>query len=151
MQKRCEVCDRAFEARRATTRFCGQACQKRAKRAQRAGNPAKGAKLVALPTPPADPESDEGERPDSLTPIAAATLKQLEAAGRLDTPIGVAALAAAYKLDVSMAETGSSYASLLKGYREALAEAMKDAQGAEDPIDKIRESAALKLIAGGKQ
>lgn len=72
---------------------------------------------------------------------------QLVAAGRADSPLGVAALLAAERLDtVGMTDTGAGVAALLKAHRESLEAALKDAKTESDPLEEIRQSAALKLL-----
>lgn len=156
MRKRCEApqCGKTFEAKRAAAKFCSPACRKRNSRADKRGATVlsivdleKGVDLRLDPPEPTEPSSAaEG-------PLTTATRKQLDAAGRLDTALGIAVLLIAMRLDnpMSMADTGSSYASLHKDFRAALAEALKDARTESDPLDKIRASAALKLVSGGAE
>lgn len=57
-------------------------------------------------------------------------------------------MVAARRLDgMGSGETGAGVKALLEAHRLALAEATKDAKQEADPLDEIRRSAALKLIA----
>jgi hypothetical protein len=158
MQAKCGVCGADFPAKRATARFCSARCRKR-----NARDPKKGATVLSIadlkPGLDLKPQAAEtadaapvGYRRPAMPSAFDATLKQLENAGRLDTALGVAALIAAQRLDDSLhsADTGSGVAALIKAHREALAEATKDAETEQDPLDKIRAAAALKLVAGGQ-
>ena len=163
MQRNCDACGDSFEAKRATARFCSPKCRKR--NARRPDAPPKSATVLSI----VDLERGTVEfrtRDDDAAPevppaqtegaATAATRKQLEDAGRLDTALGVAALIAARQLDevalgrLRMGETGSGVKALLEAHRTALAEAVKDAKTAEDPLSKIRAAAALKLVQGGR-
>lgn len=144
MQKKCGSCGDVFEAKRPAAKFCSDRCRKRSHRA-----PKPAAKVVAIVPPVVDePATRRPVMPSSYE----ATLAQLEAAGRLDTALGVSALIAAQMLDDALrsADTGASRAALLKAHREALAEAVKDSKAAADPLDQIRAAAALKLVSGGR-
>ena len=135
MVKRCAVCEREFETIRAATKTCSSRCRQRAHRA---------------PKVPADPKVlavFSAVAPGDLTE---ATRSGLVAAGRLDSELGTAVMYLAARLDnVGLMETGASVAALMREYRATLAEAMKDADAANDPLEALRESAALKLIQGG--
>ena len=154
MQTNCDACGDPFEAKRAAAKYCGDRCRKRAQR-QPKGKP-KGATVVALvPTEPFETENPQAPAEGPAEgPTTAATRRQLAEAGRLDTALGVAALIAAIQVDellsLRSAETGSGVKALLEAHRTALAEAVKDAKTAEDPLSKIRAAAALKLVQGGR-
>lgn len=135
MQKQCASCGRPFEAKRQAAKFCGDTCRKRAQRGP--------AQLSAVPDvdPPEDPVGGK---------LTKATTAELEAAGRLESALGVAALTIAQRIDgFGLMDTGAGVAALIKEHRAALAEAVKDAEQTADALDQINVSAALKLIAGG--
>jgi len=70
-------------------------------------------------------------------PLTDAATRELEAADRLDTVLGQAALVLARRIESPM-ETGASIASMTKQLRETLADALKGAQQVADPLDEIR-------------
>ena len=135
MRKTCQVCPTEFEAKRASAKYCSEKCKKRAQR-RPGGVTAK----VVVPLPAEAP---------SVSPIvggvAAATLAQLEQAGRLDTAVGQTALALARRIDAAGAETGSSLAALARQHMATLAEAVKNAKVAADPLDELRGRRERKL------
>jgi hypothetical protein len=135
MRKSCTECGEEFEAKRDTAKYCGERCKKRAQRRPSAPS-APAAPVVELPA-----ESFAG----SLT---AATLADLERAGRVDTADGQAALALARRVDLGAKETGASLAALVREHRAALAEAVRDAETAADPLDELRARRERKLAGG---
>lgn len=136
MQKACESCGRSYEAKRAASKFCSDRCRKRKQRAPLS--------VVKDETPAAEPVEDYSEGP-----LVTATRRQVEAAGREDTALGLAAILAAKRLEkAGVAETGAGFKALVDTHRAALAEAIKDGKGAADPLDQIRAAAALKLVGG---
>jgi len=138
MQKSCAVCGNSFEAKRARAMYCSGRCQKRAQRQPAAEpRPSIADKKADIPQTslPAGPFSG----------IAVATAAKLEAAGRLDTPEGQAALMLAYRVDVGMAETGSAIASLVRQFHATLAAALDGAQAEMDEVDELRARRERKL------
>jgi len=79
--------------------------------------------------------------------LAQVTRDQLDAAGRLETYQGQAALELARRI-VSPFESGSSVASMTKQLRETMADALKGAAVAADPLDEIRRRRDLKRGVG---
>lgn len=141
MLKACAVCGTEFNAKRKAARYCGERCKKRAQRRP-------GGTVVTLASA-ARPQRD-APAPLSGDGLAAATARALERAGRSDTELAAAAMLLARRLDSAVdSETGAGVAALMKEYRATLAEATKDAEAADDELDQIRGSAALKLLAGG--
>jgi hypothetical protein len=128
--KTCEVCPTEFEAKRASAKYCSERCKKRA---QRRPGGVKAAKVLPLP---AEPTSEPA--PALTGSVAAATIAELEAAGRLDTATGQAAVALARRIDAAGAETGSSLAAVARQHMATLAEAVKNASVAADPLDELR-------------
>jgi hypothetical protein len=128
------MCPTEFEAKRASAKYCSERCKKRA---QRRPGGTKTAEVLALPAEPTrDPEGDW---------LAQATEAELRNAGRLSSAIGQAALALARRIDASGGETGSALASLVREHRATLAEAVKDAAKAADPLDELRNRRERKL------
>lgn len=84
---------------------------------------------------------DLPQHPPSLVD---ATRAQLEAAGRLDSVAGQAALILAAQL-VGGQHSGAGFAALAKGLREAMGEAMDGAAVADDPLDELKRLRDLKL------
>lgn len=133
MRNVCAACGKGFESPKAR-KTCSERCRKRAQR--------KPSNLVGLPS-----QLGRGGSDGLLT---AATREGLEKAGRLDTEMGAAAMFLASRLDASgSSEPGGAVASLMREYRATLTDALRDAKQANDPLEEIRGSAALKLIAGG--
>jgi hypothetical protein len=146
MRKVCGSCGKPFEAKRAAAKYCGATCRKRASRSPDAIR-AKAARSGAGPTVV---EMGEQARDRERGPLLEATTTELEKAGRLTSPAGQAALALAQRIDYGGAETGSAMASLVREYRATMADALKGAEAANDELDQIRGSAALKLLRGGR-
>ena len=120
MQRKCESCGRSYVAARPNSKFCGDTCRKRAQRSPK--------------KPTAKPVESIPSIPSGLEAVAA---RELAAADRLDTVLGQAALVLARRIESPM-ETGASIASMTKQLRETLADALKGAAQAADPLDEIR-------------
>src|ERR1044072_6203140 len=114
MTRACDVCGKSYEAQRASSRYCSSSC--RARKAQGA--------TVREMRPPAESASESG--------VVAATRRELEAAGRLDSALGQAALVLARRVE-SDRDTGSAAAALVKEWRATKAEALKGVPGASAP------------------
>jgi hypothetical protein len=158
VRKQCDACDRPFEAKRASARFCSPACRKRNQRAAAKANLSVVKEGNATIVSVGDFDKLGSLKPSSAGesigyvegPIEAATRRQVEGAGRLDTALGLAAIVAARRVDlVGPIESGAGFRALIEVHRSALAEAIKDAATGADPLDQIRAAAALKMIAGG--
>lgn len=118
----CEACGSPFVAKRPDARFCRDACRKKASRV---------APPVVVGLPIADvPEGGA---------LTRATTAELDAAGRLESSAGAAALVLARRIDGSAADTGSAVAAMVREHRAALIEALRGAKAAEDPIDQLRQ------------
>lgn len=132
MRKSCASCGQEFEAKRAAAKTCSERCKKRAQR-----------------SPQAESSVVPMERPaESTGRLEQAATAELESAGRLRSASGEAALALARRVDASQGETGSGVASLVREYRAAMAEALKDAETESDPLDEIRLRRERKLASG---
>jgi hypothetical protein len=83
------------------------------------------------PSPPDPPVPGGG--------LTAATERELQAADRLDTAMGQAALVLARMLDSPGMDTGSSVAALVREHRAALTAAVANAQQEADPLDELAE------------
>lgn len=122
--RRCDVCNESYEAKRLNSRFCSAKCRKRNQR-----NPA---------SPPAPPTPLPAVTVDEDS-ILTTTRAELEAAGRLGTPLGQVAVRLAARLDADLRESGMGVAAIVREHRATLAEAVKGAQAAADPVDELRE------------
>jgi hypothetical protein len=124
-------CNRPLTGRK--TMWCDSGCRNAASRAA-----SRGATVISLPK-----VEDQGPL-STYSAFKAA----LDAAGRLDTPLGQLALSHAALLNASVAVMGR--AALAKELRETFVEAMKDADHNTSALDEINESAAaaLELIRG---
>lgn len=118
MTAKCAGCGKDFEAQRKTARFCGPTCRQRAHR--RPDAPAAPVQVIT----PAEPA------------LVAATRKELEAAGRLETTLGQAALRLAEQMSDGR-DTGSAMAALSKELRAVMAEALADAPKVADSVDEL--------------
>lgn len=142
MQKTCAACGASFEAKRASARSCSERCKKRLQR--RPGGTA--TKVVELKTDPVPgPTAGQGG-PEG--PVSAATRTELASAGRLESPGGQAALMLARRIDQPHMETGSGLAALVREHRATLADAVKDAEKAADPLDELRLRRERRLAGG---
>jgi len=127
MTKSCAVCGKSFDAQRPTAKYCGGTCRTRASRA--GGPPA------VAPSPVVVRIVDD--MLGSPLPLVAAAERELAAAGRMDTMLGQATLELARRISSPM-ESGASVASLMKQLRETMADALKGAAIAADPLDELR-------------
>jgi hypothetical protein len=93
--------------------------------------------------------SQSSDDSGAMTAMTDVTRAELSRVGRLDTANGQLAMLLARRLDgIGAADTGSGVAALVKEHRVTLAEAVKDSVVEVDPMDVIRQSAALKLVNG---
>jgi hypothetical protein len=107
----CAVCGGSLAGMRSSARYCSEKCRKRGKRR------------------PADVVS----MPDMQAPaLLEAVRRELVAAGRESSALGVAALALAAQIDAA------PRADLVKEFRATLAAAVDGAQAAASPLDELR-------------
>lgn len=115
----CDHCGAAYTARRSTSRYCSDACRKRARRASE-----RAAEVVLLPGP-----------------VTAATRRELVAAGRLESAFGQVALILATHIDsASTTAQVRAVPALCREHSRCMVAALKDAEdrrGADDPIDVL--------------
>lgn len=133
MERCCDACDQTYLAKRATSRYCSERCRKRALRARAAGP------VVDLGAPKKRKSRDRKPRLDQPTElaVAAATRTHLTGAGRMETPLGQAALVLAGRIDACR-DTGSALASLTKEWRQTMAAATAGVKQADNPLDELR-------------
>jgi hypothetical protein len=118
-QRACDVCGKLYTAQRSTSKYCSVACRVRK---------FEGAKSVSVAV----------KSPDSSTgSLAGLTRNELEQAGRLGTALGEAALVLARRIDAGH-DPGSAVAALAREHRAALAEAVRGARRAADPMDELK-------------
>jgi|SRR6266576_3964440 len=111
-----------------TAVYCSQACIDAAKYARRRNGgkePVVALSVTAKPEPAVEEET-----------IEARTRVVLEAASRLASPLGAAAIRMAHILDTSMTMNG--YASLVKQWNETLETALAGAVVEPDKVDELR-------------
>jgi len=137
MDRKCDVCRMPYTAKRPSSRYCTERCRKRAQRMPKAA----AAQLAQV----ADIQLGDVLGVGSLT---VATLKELTAAGRVDTSMGQAALLMARRLDSRGMDTGSAIAALVREHRSTLEDAIKNATRASDPLDQLAEKRADRRAVG---
>lgn len=126
MQRSCASCGRSYQAKRATSKYCGSTCRTRVSRA------GSSTATVAAQSPTGG--------------LAAATKRELEDAECLDTMLGWASIELARRIE-SSDESGSSVASMVKVLRETMTDALKGTTVA-DPLDELRDRRDAKRSAG---
>ena len=67
-----------------------------------------------------------------------ATMAELNAAGRVSSAAGQAALVLAKRIDASQGETGAGLAALVKQHGATLADAVKGSRAVVSPLDELR-------------
>lgn len=120
----CESCGASLEGRRSDARTCSLTCKERLKKRKQ-----RGTVVEFAPRPVAG---------DAEPPVVLALIRDLEAAGRLDTAEGEHALFLCRRMAAAERDTGSGVASLSKEYRTARAEALKGAQVKRTRLDELR-------------
>lgn len=133
MQRDCASCGLQYVTRRASSRFCGGTCQKRAERARAAGMRLTAANLDDLGAPPSQ--------------LLEAVVRELEAVGRLESVAGQAAVVLAERIG-SRRETGAATAALAKQLNATITWALGGVAKAADPLDEIRARRDRKRSAG---
>lgn len=131
MLRSCSWCGDEFQAKHPRAKFCGDTCRQAS---HRAGADA------------AEAHSPAGDAPGGF--VEAATVAELEAAGREASPLGLAAVVLARRLDNSSNESGAAIAALARQLRDTLGAAMAGAQKAADPLDELRGRRDRKRSAG---
>jgi len=132
MQRECDQCGLLYVARRVNSRFCGDTCGKRAQRARAAGIPLLAATL------------EDHEAPSELE---RATIRELEAAGRLASVAGQVTILLAGRIG-GRRESGAATAALAKHFFVTMDEALGGVAVAADPLDEIRARRDRKRAAG---
>lgn len=130
MQRNCVICGRPFEAKRSTAKYDKPSCRARA---------AQGAKVLTL---------SERQAAPAAPGVVAATRRELEEAGRLETALGQAALVLARRVEDDR-DTGSAAAAVTREWRAVKAEALAGAGAQQSPLDKARDELAKRRAARG--
>jgi hypothetical protein len=133
-KRKCDSCTKTYEAKTARSKYCSPTCRVRASR---------GAVVLSL-QPPSQPEADPPKA--DAAGIAPAVARQLEAAKRLDTPLGQAALTLARRIDSSR-DTGAAMASMTRELRATLADALQGVAQEGNRVDDLR-ARRLKRLSG---
>ena len=133
MTRTCAQCGKPFEARSSRAQFCSSTCR---------AHKAKG-------QPPREPHPERSTSSDAGQESSVRTV--LEAAGRESSPLGVAALILARRLDASAQETPQAVAALVRELRATLVDALDGAGQAADTVDEVgaRRDAKIRAVGGG--
>jgi hypothetical protein len=135
--KVCEQCQKSFEAKSRTAVYCGVSCRVRAHQARKnAGVTAEKPELAPVAALPVKESA-----------LVAATRRELEEAGKIDSVAGQLALELAAKA-CSPADTGSAKAAVSKELRAVMAEALADVAKKADGLDELA-SRRLQKASGG--
>lgn len=132
MTATCGSCGREFETKRASAKFCGDACRKRAQRAPG------GRQAAAQERPAAKPAAPPRAAPVPSGQLVVRTTEALVKVDRLDTYAGQQAIALAQRIE-SPFETGQAVSSLSKELSRVMDEILSSAAaGGTNPIDELR-------------
>lgn len=151
MERGCDCCGEAYEAKTVRSRYCSDRCKRRYHRGARPSadgaraKPKKGRGKKAA-KPASDSSADEPDR-SGVGSTTAAVLLELQEAKRLHTPLGQAALVLAHRLDASHKDTGAGVASLAKQLQATLTAATAEAEVDADEVDELRRRREEKLRA----
>ncbi len=130
--RRCDACGTPYEAKRPSSKFCGDVCRKRATR---------GAPLAVLEVD-ADPAAE-------MAGTVAAVRTELEAVEQSTSALGAMALALAARIDHSVRETGPALASLTRELRLTLDEARASGRHAASIAEKLGDQLAQRRASRG--
>lgn len=133
MTRSCTQCGRPFEAQSSRAKFCSSTCRAR-----------KSEGVTPRATKPAQtaPEPAMGAQESSVR-------SALAEAARESSPLGIAALILARRLDASASETPQAVAALVRELRATLVEALDGAGQAADTVDEVGARRDAKLAAVG--
>jgi hypothetical protein len=131
VQRSCDVCGMAYEAKRAASRYCSTRCRTAATRSRKAGKPVR--RVVAIPG-----------RPDEPGELERATVAEVAGAKREGSALGKAAVLLARRIDRSPAESGSSTAALYREWQSVLGRATAGAGAEKSQLDRDRDELAAR-------
>lgn len=129
IDRRCNQCDRPYQARRSTSKYCTEKCRNDAKT-----KPAATTLRVAAAGP-------VGGR------VAEMVERELAKVQRVETVAGQAALVLARRLDTGYLDTGSGLTALAKQLESTMATALAGAPKAPDFIDELEQRRLAKFGA----
>jgi hypothetical protein len=132
MEATCARCAQTFSTSSRRARFCSPKCRTQATRARAKGEP----ETVAAPKPKRTRKAKPQAEAVS-TGTLGAVVAELQAAGRLDSSAGQAAVALARRIDDG-AESSAGLAALTREMRAAMAEALSGAEATGDALDELR-------------
>lgn len=137
-RRNCDSCGKAYTAKTARSRFCSTACRVRASRGV----------VVPIETKaPTSRSTKEASASPELVGVLGATYRELDAAERLETAYGQAAMVLARRIDAGR-DTGSAMATMTRQLRETLAEALKGARREGSKLDELTERRRQRLHRG---
>ena len=134
MEATCARCGDTFSPASKRARFCSVKCRTQATRARAKGEPES---AVVEPKPKRTGKAKPAPEPDAPVGALGAVLAELQAAGRLDSSAGQAAVALARRIDDG-AESSAGLAALTREMRAAMAEALSRAEATGDALDELR-------------
>ena len=132
IKRRCDVCGEQYEAQRASSRYCGDVCRKRATR---------GAPVAVLE------QVDEPTAPPAGTVTALRV--ELEAVEQSASALGAMALALASRIDHSVRETGPALAALTRELRLTMDEARASGRHASSIAERLGDQLAQRRVKRG--
>lgn len=127
MQRKCDQCGKAYEAKTAKSRFHSAKCRLDYHNAEKRSKPV--------------PQIDGA--------ISAAVRAELKAVDRTDSPGGLLALELARRLDASANEASTTVIALTKQLESTLARATANARRPDSPVDKMRDELAERRARRG--
>ena len=125
MERKCDVCQPPYQAKRAVSRYCSPKCRQRAARSK-----ARGSEVARVTIPSAHIEQPAG--------LVEATIRRLQSASVLDSVEGQSALVLARRIESGSAESGSAVAALSRELRAVMDAALKSSAPAGNLIDELR-------------
>ncbi len=131
INRRCDACGTPYEAKRPSSKFCGDVCRKRATR---------GAPLAVIEVD-ADPAAE-------MAGTVAAVRTELEAVEQSTSALGAMALALAAQID-SGRETGSAMATITRELRLTMDEARASGRHASSIAEKLGDELAQRRASRG--
>jgi hypothetical protein len=139
VKRNCDSCGVEYEAKTARSRFHSATCRVRASRGVVIEMPA-ASRTSTTTTGSASPAVQ-------LTGVLGATYRELEAAERIETAYGQAAMVLARRIDAGR-DTGSAMATMTRQLRETLAEALKGARREGSKLDELTAKRQQRLGRG---
>ena len=130
MERSCDICGGAYEAKRPNSKYCGDTCRKRASRGA----------VPADEVPTLVPDLEVG-------PVESALLAELTEVERTKTALGQAALALARRVDIGR-DTGAGLASLVKQLEATAKAATANVKSDASPLDLMRDELAERRSRG---